>query len=50
MVGGKAKPNMVAGVRAVADAVPGAVHAVLPGQTHQVADEAIAPELVGFFR
>lgn len=50
MVGGKAKPNMVAGVRAVADAVPGAVHSVLPGQTHQVADESIAPELVAFFR
>jgi pimeloyl-ACP methyl ester carboxylesterase len=50
MVGGKAKPNMVAAVQGVADAVPGATHALLPGQTHQVKDEAIAPELVAFFR
>ncbi len=50
MVGGKAKPTMVAAVRQVADAVPGAVHRILPGQTHQVSNEAIAPELVEFFR
>lgn len=50
MVGGKAKPNMVAAVQGVADAVPGATHKLLPGQTHQVQDEAIAPELVAFFR
>jgi pimeloyl-ACP methyl ester carboxylesterase len=50
MVGGKAKPNMVKGVRDVADAVPGAVHKTLPGQTHMVKDEAIEPELVEFFR
>ncbi|MDO7882407.1 alpha/beta fold hydrolase [Salinibacterium soli] len=50
MVGGKAKPNMVAAAQGVADAVPGATHRLLPGQTHQVKDEAIAPELVEFFR
>jgi pimeloyl-ACP methyl ester carboxylesterase len=50
MVGGKAKPNMVEAVRAVAAAVPGAVQHTLPGQTHQVRDDAIAPELVAFFR
>jgi pimeloyl-ACP methyl ester carboxylesterase len=50
MGGGKAKPNMVKAVADVAAAVPGAVHKTLPGQTHQVKDEAIAPELVSFFR
>lgn len=49
MGGGKAKPNMVAAVQGVADAIPGSVHRTLPGQTHQVKDEAIAPELVAFF-
>jgi pimeloyl-ACP methyl ester carboxylesterase len=50
MGGSKAKPNMVAAVQGVADAVPGSVHKTLAGQTHQVKDEAIAPELVAFFR
>lgn len=49
MNGGKAKPNMARGVNAVADAVPGAVHKTLPGQTHQVKDDALAPELISFF-
>ena len=49
MGGSKAKPNMVKAVQDVADAVPGSVHKTLPGQTHQVKDEAIAPELVAFF-
>lgn len=48
--GGKAKPNMTKAVADVAAAVPGAVHKTLPGQTHQVKDEALAPELVEFFR
>lgn len=50
MGGSKAKPNMAAAVQGVADAVPGSVHKTLAGQTHQVKDEAIEPELVGFFR
>jgi pimeloyl-ACP methyl ester carboxylesterase len=49
MGGSKAKPNMVAAVQGVADAVPGSVHKTLAGQTHQVRDEAIAPEIIGFF-
>lgn len=49
MGGSKAKPNMVKAVQDVADAVPGSVHKTLAGQTHQVKDEAIAPELVAFF-
>jgi pimeloyl-ACP methyl ester carboxylesterase len=49
MVGGKAKPNMVAAVQGVADAVPGAVQELLPGQTHQVSNDAIAPHLRAFF-
>jgi pimeloyl-ACP methyl ester carboxylesterase len=35
---------------AVADAVPGARHLVLDGQTHAVAHDAIAPLLLGAFR
>lgn len=49
MGGSKAKPNMVAAVNGVADAVPGSVRRTLAGQTHQVKDEAIAPELIAFF-
>jgi pimeloyl-ACP methyl ester carboxylesterase len=49
MGGSKAKPNMVKAVRDVATAVPGSVHKTLQGQTHQVKDEAIAPELIAFF-
>jgi pimeloyl-ACP methyl ester carboxylesterase len=49
MGGGKAKPTMAAAVAAVARAVPGAVHKTLPGQTHQVKNEVIAPELTEFF-
>jgi pimeloyl-ACP methyl ester carboxylesterase len=47
--GGKAKPNMVAAVQGVANAIPGSVHHTLAGQTHQVKDEAIIPEIVAFF-
>ena len=49
MGGSKAKPNMTKAVADVAAAVPGSVHKTLPGQTHQVKDEAIVPELVAFF-
>ncbi|MBU1586351.1 MAG: alpha/beta hydrolase [Actinobacteria bacterium] len=49
MGGSKAKPNMTAAVAGVAAAVPGSVHKTLAGQTHQVKDEAIAPELIAFF-
>lgn len=49
MGGSKAKPNMVKAVQDVATAVPGSVHKTLPGQTHQVKDEAIEPELIDFF-
>jgi pimeloyl-ACP methyl ester carboxylesterase len=46
--GSKAKPNMTAAVKAAADAVPGSIHKTLPGQTHQVQDKALAPELIAF--
>jgi pimeloyl-ACP methyl ester carboxylesterase len=47
--GSKAKPNMAAAVAGVAAAIPGSVLKTLAGQTHQVKDEAIAPELIAFF-
>lgn len=50
MGGSKAKPNMVKAVQDVAAAIPGSVHKTLQGQTHQVKDEAIAPELIAFFK
>ena len=34
--------------KAVASAIPGAVHRVLEGQPHYVAPEAIVPELIEF--
>lgn len=49
MGGNKAKPNMTAAVAGVATAIPGSVLKTLPDQTHQVKDEAIAPELIAFF-
>lgn len=49
MGGSKAKPNMAAALKGVADAVPGSLHRTLAGQTHQVKDAAIAPELIEFF-
>jgi pimeloyl-ACP methyl ester carboxylesterase len=49
MGGSKAKPNMRAAVESVAHSIPGSVQKTLQGQTHQVAPEAIAPELVAFF-
>jgi pimeloyl-ACP methyl ester carboxylesterase len=36
-------------VRAVADAIPGARHTSLDGQTHGAADDVLAPVLVDFF-
>lgn len=50
MGGSKAKPNMAKAVADVAAAVPGSVHKTLAGQTHQVKNEAIEPELTAFFR
>lgn len=49
MGGSKAKPDMAAAVAGVAAAVPGSALKTLPDQTHQVKDEAIAPELIAFF-
>jgi pimeloyl-ACP methyl ester carboxylesterase len=49
MGGSKAKPNMAAAVAAVAHAIPGAQHRTLAGQTHQVKDAAVAPEVIEFF-
>lgn len=50
MGGSKAKPNMTKAVQDVANAVPGSVHKTLAGQTHQVKNEAISPEIIAFFR
>jgi pimeloyl-ACP methyl ester carboxylesterase len=49
MGGSKGKANMQAAVQGVADAVPGAQRRILDGQTHQVSEKALAPELVEFF-
>ena len=48
--GGKAKPNMTRAVADAAAAIPGSVTKTLPGQTHMVQDDAIAPELIAFLR
>ena len=48
-VGGKAKPNMVAAQNAVHAAIAGSELRVLPGQTHQVSNDAILPLAREFF-
>ena len=47
--GGKSPAWMVDAGRAVARTVPGAVHRILDDQAHNVAPEALAPELLEFF-
>lgn len=47
--GGKSPRWMQNGMRALAEAVPGAEHRTLPGQTHVVKPRTLAPELIGFF-
>jgi pimeloyl-ACP methyl ester carboxylesterase len=47
--GGKSPGWMRASVKAVADAVPGAVHREIPGQNHMIKTTAIAPVLTEFF-
>jgi pimeloyl-ACP methyl ester carboxylesterase len=48
-IGGKAKPNMVAAQDAVHAAISGSELRVLPGQTHQVSNDAIVPLAKEFF-
>jgi len=50
MGGSKAKPNMLAAVTGVAQAVTGEPPVILEGQTHQVSPAVLVPELKGFFR
>jgi pimeloyl-ACP methyl ester carboxylesterase len=47
--GTKTFPVLIDSTTLCAQSIPGAGHAVLPGQTHEVKAEAIAPELVRFF-
>jgi len=46
--GSKGAPEMRAAQEAVAAAIPGAEHAVLAGQTHQVSPAALRPQLLRF--
>jgi pimeloyl-ACP methyl ester carboxylesterase len=48
-VGGKSPAWMTNATRALADALPDATYRTLPGQTHMVKAQAIAPVLTGFF-
>jgi pimeloyl-ACP methyl ester carboxylesterase len=47
--GSKAKPEMAKANAAIAEAVPGAGHRILEGQTHNVTPESLRPEIVRFF-
>jgi pimeloyl-ACP methyl ester carboxylesterase len=49
IVGGKSKPWMQHGVSALSDVLPNAEHHVLPGQTHMVKPDVLAPVLSEFF-
>ena len=48
LVGGKAADPMRTAQEAVAAVVPGARFAVLDGQTHQVSEKAVGPEIAAF--
>ncbi len=47
--GSKAAPEMSKANAAIAEAIPGAGHRILEGQTHNVTPEALRPEVVAFF-
>jgi hypothetical protein len=49
IVGGDSPPFFHNGTRALADQLPHAQHAILPGQTHEVSAAALAPMLIAFF-
>jgi len=49
MHGSKTDVRLQRAARAVADAVPGAQHRILEGQTHNVAPTVLAPAVVEFF-
>jgi alpha-beta hydrolase superfamily lysophospholipase len=49
LTGGASPAWMASAGAAVAAAIPGAIQRVLPGQTHNVAPEALTPELLEFF-
>lgn len=49
MAGEASYPFMHTTAKALANAIPNAQHLTLKGQTHEVAAEAIAPVLIGFF-
>jgi hypothetical protein len=49
MAGGKSPAWLQNAARAVARALPGASHQTLPGQTHIVKPEPLAPVLADFF-
>jgi pimeloyl-ACP methyl ester carboxylesterase len=49
LAGGASPAWMQQAARAVADAAPDARYGLLEGQTHEVAAEALAPVLIGFF-
>ena len=48
LCGSKGAPQMLAAQEAVAAAIPGAEHAVLAGQTHQVSPVALKPQFLRF--
>jgi pimeloyl-ACP methyl ester carboxylesterase len=48
-VGGKSPAWMTSGTRALADALPDAAYHTLPGQSHMVKAQALAPVLTEFF-
>ena len=48
MNGGKTDPRLKEAAQAIAKAVPGARHRELPGQTHNVKPDVLAPAVVEF--
>lgn len=48
LAGGRSPAWMTNGMRSLADVLPNARHVVLPGQTHMVKPQALAPALIDF--
>jgi hypothetical protein len=48
MNGGKTDPRLREAARAIAEAIPAACHRELPGQTHNVKADVLAPAVVEF--
>jgi len=50
MAGGKSPASMQNTEKKLAEAIPGAQYHIIEGQTHNISEKALAPELIKFFK